>query len=134
MLGSLENLQVVDAQALPKAALGKHAADGLLEDALGEAVAQALEGLELPSSGLAGTGALVGGVAEVRLVGLLVTGDGDLVRIDDNDVGTHVHRRVVRREVLPANGAGGQARKATEGLRTRGRGEMGGQVRLGAGS
>src|SRR5690606_30120215 len=99
----LELLQLVATER----GLRQHAADGLLDDALGEArqqlcVVRRLEAARVP------------GVAVGDLVVELAAGEGDLLRVDDDDEVTVVDVRGEARLVLPTEQGGDVGRQSAE--------------------
>ena len=108
MVGALVDLQL--AEQLPaEGVVGQHPLDGLLDDALGKAGLEMLEGFGLHAAGTAG-------VAPVDLLRGLVAADADLVGIDDHHEITGVE---VGREgglVLAAQHLGHFAGETAEGL------------------
>jgi len=116
VLRALVHFEVTDTNVLTELALGKHAVHGLFDDALRDALLEVLEALELPPTGTSRTRLLVERVTEVCLVLELVTCDLDLLRIDDDDGATHVHRRRVGRQVLTTDNISDERGDPTESL------------------
>ena len=108
VLGTDEDLEAGH-HALAEVVAGEHAGDGLLDHALGLALA------DLGGGGRAAAGAPAG-VLLVDLLRLLGAGELDLLGVDDDDEGTGVDGRVEVGLVLAAEGVGDRDGEAAEGL------------------
>ena len=99
----------VAVEGITEAILRKHAADGVLEDALG------VRGAHLGRGGLA-LAAGIAGVALVDLVGLFLAAEDNLLGVDDDDIVAAVDVRGVARLGLAAQDVGNAGSQATYGL------------------
>ena len=99
----------VAVEGVAETVFGQHAADGVLEDALG------MGGAHFGRVGLA-LAAGVAGVALVDLVGLLFAGEDALLGVDDDDIVAAVDMRGERRLGLAAQDVGHAGSQATNGL------------------
>ena len=101
-----KNLQMCK-QGISETALGKHSFDSFLNNTFRNTSAYVPKSLHFTASRPAV------GVAEIKFIGFLTTGDCYLVSIDDNNERAHIDRRSISNIVLAADGIGDESCQST---------------------